>query len=165
MNDDTVETPEDYLGAMDTWHERKLQLVCANPDRQVQFGDRVIYCAGAVAEIYEKNGGDVVWLGKPYQPVYERACAQLNAMLDAPRAYWRLVTGRKPTYPARSRRYRRAVHQRRAGRRRAKSRHGRTNRRRSGSENTRAWPLCAILSVIHIWIEQAMSNASNLYHS
>jgi ribonucleotide monophosphatase NagD (HAD superfamily) len=43
----------------------------------------VIYCAGAVAEIYEQNGGDVVWLGKPYQPVYERARAQLNAMLDA----------------------------------------------------------------------------------
>ena len=83
MNDDTVETPDDYLDAMNTWHERKLQLVCANPDRQVQFGDRVIYCAGAVAEIYEQNGGDVVWLGKPYQPVYERACAQLNSMLDA----------------------------------------------------------------------------------
>ena len=83
MNDDTVDTPEDYLSAMDTWHARDLQLVCANPDRQVQFGDRVIYCAGAVAEIYEQNGGDVVWLGKPYQPVYERARAQLNDMLDA----------------------------------------------------------------------------------
>ena len=83
MNNDTVETPDDYRDAMDIWHKHKLQLVCANPDRQVQFGDRVIYCAGAVAEIYEQNGGDVVWLGKPYQPVYERACAQLNAMLDA----------------------------------------------------------------------------------
>ena len=46
----------------------QMQLVCANPDRQVQFGNRC-YCAGAVAEIYEQNGGDVVWLGKPYQPV------------------------------------------------------------------------------------------------
>ena len=83
MHDDTVETPEDYMKAMDIWHSRKLQILCANPDRQVQFGDRVIYCAGAVAEIYEQNGGDVVWLGKPYQPVYERARALLNAMLDS----------------------------------------------------------------------------------
>jgi HAD superfamily hydrolase (TIGR01459 family) len=99
LNDDNVETPEDYLSAMQTWHARNLQLVCANPDRQVQFGDRVIYCAGAVAEIYEQNGGDVVWLGKPYQPVYERARAQLNDMLDTPARILAIGDGPKTDIP------------------------------------------------------------------
>ena len=29
--------------------ERKLTLICANPDIVVERGDRLIYCAGAIA--------------------------------------------------------------------------------------------------------------------
>ena len=53
---------------------------CPNPDRTVQFGDRVIYCAGAIAEAYENIGGEVVWVGKPYPMVYARARAMLRDM-------------------------------------------------------------------------------------
>jgi HAD superfamily hydrolase (TIGR01459 family) len=55
--------------------ERKLTLVCANPDIVVERGDRLIYCAGAIAELYLELGGEVIFYGKPHRPIYERAIA------------------------------------------------------------------------------------------
>ena len=48
--------------------ERKLTLVCANPDIVVERGDRLIYCAGAVADFYRELGGEVIFYGKPHRP-------------------------------------------------------------------------------------------------
>ena len=84
LYDDSVETPADYTAAMEDWLARGKQLICSNPDRLVQVGDDIIYCGGAVAEIYENNGGDVVWLGKPYPEVYQRARTILADMLGCP---------------------------------------------------------------------------------
>jgi HAD superfamily hydrolase (TIGR01459 family) len=53
--------------------ERKLPLICANPDIVVERGDRLIYCAGAIAELYRDLGGEVIFYGKPHRPIYERA--------------------------------------------------------------------------------------------
>ena len=53
--------------------ERKLPLICANPDIVVERGDRLIYCAGAIAELYRELGGEVIFYGKPHRPIYERA--------------------------------------------------------------------------------------------
>jgi len=39
----------------------------------VERGDRLIYCAGAVAELYRELGGEVIFYGKPHRPIYERA--------------------------------------------------------------------------------------------
>jgi HAD superfamily hydrolase (TIGR01459 family) len=58
-----------------TARERKLTLVCANPDIVVERGDRLIYCAGAIAELYLELGGEVIFYGKPHRPIYERAMA------------------------------------------------------------------------------------------
>lgn len=87
MYDDTAETPEDYVALLTEMHTRGLAMICPNPDRTVQFGDQVIYCAGAVAELYETMGGEVIWIGKPYPRVYARAkeMAQQLTGLDAPR--------------------------------------------------------------------------------
>ena len=52
-----------------------LTLVCANPDIVVERGDRLIYCAGAIAELYRELGGEVIFYGKPHRPIYERAMA------------------------------------------------------------------------------------------
>ena len=71
--DDETETPEDYRGMMLKARERKLTLVCANPDIVVERGDRLIYCAGAIAELYRELGGEVIFYGKPHRPIYERA--------------------------------------------------------------------------------------------
>ena len=73
--DDETESAEDYRGMMLQARERKLTLVCANPDIVVERGDRLIYCAGAIAELYREMGGEVIFYGKPHRPIYERAMA------------------------------------------------------------------------------------------
>ncbi|MBH5391170.1 MULTISPECIES: TIGR01459 family HAD-type hydrolase [Bradyrhizobium] len=73
LYDDETETAEDYRGMMLKARERKLTLVCANPDIVVERGDRLIYCAGAIAELYRELGGEVIFYGKPHRPIYERA--------------------------------------------------------------------------------------------
>jgi HAD superfamily hydrolase (TIGR01450 family) len=73
--DDETETAEDYREMLLKARERKLPLICANPDIVVERGDRLIYCAGAIAELYRELGGDVIFYGKPHRPIYERAIA------------------------------------------------------------------------------------------
>ena len=71
--DDETESAEDYRAMMLQARERKLTLICANPDIVVERGDRLIYCAGAIAELYRELGGEVIFYGKPHRPIYERA--------------------------------------------------------------------------------------------
>ncbi|WP_027584017.1 TIGR01459 family HAD-type hydrolase [Bradyrhizobium sp. Ai1a-2] len=71
--DDETETPEDYRAMLLKARERRLSLICANPDIVVERGDRLIYCAGAIAELYRELGGEAIFYGKPHQPIYERA--------------------------------------------------------------------------------------------
>src|ERR1700761_1459110 len=73
--DDETESAEDYRGMMLQARERQLKLICANPDIVVERGDRLIYCAGAIAELYRELGGEVIFYGKPHRPIYERAMA------------------------------------------------------------------------------------------
>lgn len=76
--DDETETAETYRATLEACLARGLPLICANPDRIVQRGDRIIPCAGAVAKLYETMGGTVEWHGKPYPSVYDRALAVLG---------------------------------------------------------------------------------------
>lgn len=73
LYDEESESAEDYRGMLLKARERKLALVCANPDIVVESGDRLIYCAGAIAELYREIGGEVIFYGKPHRPIYERA--------------------------------------------------------------------------------------------
>lgn len=75
------ETPADYADVLHEAKARDLELICANPDIVVQFGDRMIWCAGAVAQDYENMGGRVVMAGKPHAPIYELARKELAALL------------------------------------------------------------------------------------
>jgi HAD superfamily hydrolase (TIGR01459 family) len=72
VNDD-IETPEDYRALLTQAARRRLPMICANPDKVVQRGDRLVYCGGALAELYEGLGGEVIMAGKPHAPIYE-AC-------------------------------------------------------------------------------------------
>ncbi len=74
--DDDEETPEDYSERIGLWLERKLPMICANPDRVVEHGDQLIYCGGALADLYEARGGMIKMAGKPYRPIYDRALAE-----------------------------------------------------------------------------------------
>jgi HAD superfamily hydrolase (TIGR01459 family) len=74
------ETPADYAAILREAKARDLELLCANPDIVVQFGDRMIWCAGAVARDYAEIGGRVVMAGKPHAPIYELAFKELAAL-------------------------------------------------------------------------------------
>jgi HAD superfamily hydrolase (TIGR01459 family) len=73
LDDHDIETPADYAGELDAIRRRDLTVICANPDILVPIGDRIVYCAGAVAREYEKIGGSVIYYGKPHPPIYEMA--------------------------------------------------------------------------------------------
>ena len=73
--DDETESAEDYRAMMLQAREHRLPLICANPDIVVERGDRLIYCAGAIAELYRELGGEAIFYGKPHRPIYERAMA------------------------------------------------------------------------------------------
>ncbi|HYC97080.1 TIGR01459 family HAD-type hydrolase [Brevundimonas sp.] len=82
--DDETETPEDYRDRLAAGVARDLELICANPDRVVQRGDRLIYCGGSLADLYESLGGRVTMAGKPYGPIYELAIREGEALLGHP---------------------------------------------------------------------------------
>lgn len=67
------DTPETYRERARLWLDRKLPMICANPDRVVEHGDKIIYCGGALGDLYAAMGGMVHMAGKPYQPIYEEA--------------------------------------------------------------------------------------------
>jgi len=79
LDNDDVETPQDYRARLETMLARKLFMVCANPDVVVERGDRLVYCAGAIADLYATMGGEVLYAGKPYRPIYDLALAKAQA--------------------------------------------------------------------------------------
>lgn len=74
---DWRETPDDYRDVLERAKALNLDLICANPDIQVREGDRLITCAGALAQLYEEMGGAVLMAGKPHAPIYALARAEL----------------------------------------------------------------------------------------
>lgn len=82
---DLVETAEDYRDELRQLAQFKLPFICANPDRVVQMGDRLIYCGGALADIYAEYFGEVVMAGKPFSPIYEICFDKLEE-----------ITGKRP---------------------------------------------------------------------
>lgn len=84
LYDDTKETPADYADLLAKLRRRQAILLCANPDRKVERGTTIVYCAGAIAEAYEAIGGKVVWNGKPYAPIYEMAFRDLDTRAGRP---------------------------------------------------------------------------------
>ncbi len=80
---DDRETPDDYVGLLAQLRARNLPMICANPDKIARKGDRLMYCAGALAEAYQNIGGIVQMAGKPYAPIYERALAKAAAVRGA----------------------------------------------------------------------------------
>ncbi len=75
--DDESETPEDYREQLSTAVARSVPFICANPDLVVERGDRLIWCAGALARLYEELGGKTQLAGKPHKPIYDLAEKQL----------------------------------------------------------------------------------------
>jgi HAD superfamily hydrolase (TIGR01459 family) len=79
---DDRETPDDYADELAALRARNLPMISANPDKIVRKGDRLIYCAGALAEAYEKLGGEVSMAGKPHAPIYDLALRKAFRLRD-----------------------------------------------------------------------------------
>jgi HAD superfamily hydrolase (TIGR01459 family) len=79
--DDEVDVPSDYTSVLERGVDRHIEMICANPDRVVQRGNRLVYCAGALADIYNDLGGRVSMAGKPYPPIYDLGFAKTRAIL------------------------------------------------------------------------------------
>ena len=75
LRDDMTETPDQYAGELKAMRARGLVMLCANPDLVVHRGDRLVYCAGSLAQAYEELGGGVIYYGKPHRPIYDSARA------------------------------------------------------------------------------------------
>jgi HAD superfamily hydrolase (TIGR01459 family) len=82
--DDDTEQPEDYAEMLRRFRARDLPFVCANPDIVVEKGDRLIFCAGALARDYGLLGGRTQIAGKPHRPIYEAALKAAGEVLGRP---------------------------------------------------------------------------------
>ncbi len=78
--DEVNEVPEDYRPKFLLAKMRELPMLCANPDIVVDLGDKRIYCAGALAALYEEMGGEAMYFGKPHPPIYDLARRKLSRL-------------------------------------------------------------------------------------
>jgi len=71
--DELTESPQDYRARFLLAKNLGLPMLCANPDLVVDYGDTRIYCAGALAALYQEMGGEALYFGKPHPPIYDLA--------------------------------------------------------------------------------------------
>jgi HAD superfamily hydrolase (TIGR01459 family) len=62
----------DYFKELLKEHIDKI-MICTNPDLIVDKGIKRELCAGSVALVFEKMGGEVVYFGKPFPAVYNQS--------------------------------------------------------------------------------------------
>ena len=65
-----------YKELLERYIDKKM--ICTNPDLIVDKGNRRELCAGSVAMVFEKMGGEVVYFGKPYAEVYNQSIDNRN---------------------------------------------------------------------------------------
>ncbi len=68
----------DYENTFRAGIDKNLTLLCANPDLVVDVGETREMCAGALASMYEKMGGKVIYFGKPYNNIYQEVYSFLD---------------------------------------------------------------------------------------
>lgn len=77
LSGEDQEDPQVFEESLKNLLKTGLTMVCANPDRFVQEGSpaRKVVRQGQIAQMYEKMGGAVYFIGKPGARVYEAAAA------------------------------------------------------------------------------------------
>lgn len=63
--------------------QKKLKMICANPDLQALIGASTHAGAGAIAKRYEEFGGVVRYIGKPFPPVFRHAQSLFKDVLPS----------------------------------------------------------------------------------
>ena len=79
---DEEEKLQDYKILLDFFLNKKIPLICANPDEVVARGEKIVFCAGALANQYKQEGGMVRYFGKPYSEIYSFALKKIRAHKD-----------------------------------------------------------------------------------
>ena len=79
---DEEEKLQDYKILLDFFLNKKIPLICANPDEVVARGEKIVFCAGALANQYKQEGGMVHYFGKPYSDIYSFALKKVRAHKD-----------------------------------------------------------------------------------
>ena len=74
--DDYEEDLKYYKNLFEKNLEKKM--ICTNPDLIVDRGNIRELCAGSVAMVFEKMGGEVVYFGKPYPEIYNQSANNKN---------------------------------------------------------------------------------------
>ena len=59
------------------------KMICTNPDLIVDRGNKRELCAGSVAMVFEKMGGEVIYFGKPHPEVYNQSIDNYNKKILA----------------------------------------------------------------------------------
>ena len=65
-----------YKNLLEKYIDKKM--ICTNPDLIVDRGNKRELCAGSVAMVFEKMGGNVIYFGKPYPEVYNQSIENKN---------------------------------------------------------------------------------------
>ena len=67
--------PEVFVSGVEKVKEKKLPMVCVNPDLFACEGKslRLVVRQGSIAKIYEEMGGKVIYMGKPHRLAYDFA--------------------------------------------------------------------------------------------
>lgn len=71
--------PIDFYPLLNQALKRHLPAVCANPDIFFMQNKKKLPAQGTLAAYYKKRGGQVVFFGKPYPLIFEKALQRLNA--------------------------------------------------------------------------------------
>ncbi|MEM8615716.1 MAG: TIGR01459 family HAD-type hydrolase [Pseudomonadota bacterium] len=90
LEDQVHDDPEDYRARLAQAADRGLDMICANPDIKVRVGDQLYWCAGALAQVFEQEGGQVIYPGKPYDAIYD-LCLQRLADLGVETSAQRIL--------------------------------------------------------------------------
>ena len=74
--EDNCEDLNYYKGLLKDQLDKKM--ICTNPDLIVDRGNKRELCAGSVALVFEKMGGEVLYFGKPFPEVYNQSIDNKN---------------------------------------------------------------------------------------
>ena len=55
LRNDEIETPESYRAELDELRRRGMFMLCGNPDLVVERGEKLVYCAGALADLVDRK--------------------------------------------------------------------------------------------------------------
>ncbi len=78
--DDAIESVGIYDSLLVEMRNNAVELICANPDLVVKSGERMVICAGSIAQRYAQLGGLVTFAGKPEAAIYDEALKRVACL-------------------------------------------------------------------------------------